>query len=191
MNDRIGSAPDLQRLLAADVLAASTLICTTPDLTRRLLACRRAAPTLGELLVARIGDLPPALGGVQALLLGMDAAALAVLAARAGAVRHARSLLRLLDGAALRALDGVFGSGPRNDALRLHALVAGAPPPDGADPLEAAIPRDGMGCLRAWCGRQPAAVGERVMLLLPAGMVPVGIEAALGADIVDALVAGV
>lgn len=189
MNFPIASLPDSQRLLAADVAAVGALICTTPDLARRLLACCRAAPTIGALVAARIGGLPTAPGSAQAVLLAMDATALAALAARAGAVRHARAVLRLLDGAALRALEGVFGAEPRNDALRLHALVAGAPPPDGAGSLETAIFRDGMGCLRAWCGRQEVAVGGRVMLLLPSGMVPAGAEAALGANIVDAIMA--
>lgn len=185
------SAADLRRLGAADASAVGAMFGTGPDLARLLLACSRAAPALEQLIRARIGELPTGLGSGHAVVLEMDAAALAVLAARAGAVRHAQTLIRVLDGAALRALDAALGPQPRDDALRLHAMVAGVLPPEGDGPLEAAIPRDGIRCLRAWCGRQDVAVGSRVMLLLPAGIAPVGAEAVLGAGIVDALVSGI
>lgn len=185
------STPDVRRLAAADRVALGAMFGTGPELAGLLLGCKRAAPAVDGLIRARIGALPTAPGSVQAVLLGMDAAALAALAARAGAVRHAQALLRELDGVVLRALEAALGAEARDDALRLHAMVAGFPPPEGGGPLEIAIPRDGMRCLRGWCGRQVTAVGSRVALLLPPGIVPVGAEAVLGAGIVDALVAGI
>lgn len=184
-------APDLRRLSAADGIALGAIFGTGPELARLLLACSRAAPAVGRLIHARIGELPTALSSVQAVLMGMDAAGLTVLATRAGAVRHAQALVRLLDGAALRALDAALGPEPRADALRLHAMVAGVAPPGGGGSLVEAIPREGNGCLRAWCGRQDLAVGGRVMLLLSPGVSPIGMEAVLGAAIVEALVAGI
>lgn len=116
----------------------------------------------------------------------MDRDALRALSLRAGAVRHARAVLRVIDGAALRDLVSAIGADARADALRWHSLDPEAPQAGDAMPLGERVGHAGQRCLHGWCDLQPPAIGARVRLLLPDAP-PGGMEAALGARIVETL----
>lgn len=179
----VATAGDTARLRDATDLALGALLSLPAPLVPRLRACARTAAGLEAAGLARLGT-PAATGAVQGRVLGLDRAGVARLALCAGAVWHARAVLRLLDGAALRAFVAEAGEAPRAAALRWHAMAGGA---DTDGPLGAAVARDGWRCLRAWCEAQPAAVSRRVALCMPDGVAAPGGDAAACVRIVEAL----
>ncbi len=166
--------------------ALGSLLDLPAALAGALRRCPRTAGGLQEALRHRLGVLPDELDAAAQRVLGLDGDGLRRLSLRAGAVWHARAVLRLLDGAALRAFVAAVGEAPRAAALRWHEL-AGADPAAEGDPLVARMERDGWRCLHAWCTAQPPAVTRRALPSLPAGIVPMGADAPRGARIVDAL----
>lgn len=155
----------------------------TADLLGRMLAVPRLDAACQRVLERRLGPLPDAMSPAAAAALTMDGFALLGLAQRAGAVWHARAILRAIDRAAVRALLNVIGPSLRLVAIR-HAGLASPPVPAGTgedadgppDParLADAIASDGLACLAAWCAAQPAAISRRLLLRLPC---PVSAEA--------------
>lgn len=181
------SMQDASRLRRAPAAALGLLLGVQPSLADRLRGCRRTALRVERLAVSRLGPSSATLTATQARLLGMDAEALERMSLHAGAVRHARAVLRLIDGPTLRTLAVTLGAGARDAALRWRELVAGGPDPSMDAPLAELAMRDGLRCLHGWCDQQPPYVGARVRLLLPPGASAEGDEAVLGARIVDAL----
>ncbi len=179
--------PDAPRLRQAPAATLGLLLGLSPPLADRLRGCRRTALRAEQLAVSRLGPAAAAVTPAQVRLLAMDAEALGALSRQAGAVRHARAVAHLIDGAALRILAAALGPGARDAALRWRDLVADEPEPCVDAPLAEIAARDGLRCLHGWCDRQPLAVGMRVRLLLQPCVSAGDGEAALGARIVDAL----
>lgn len=160
------------------------------NLLARMLAVPRLEAGCNRLLQERLGPWPdPGLNVVSTkrmtLVRQLDGLALLWLAQQAGAVWHARLILRAIDGVAVRDLVTVIGATLRLVAIR-HAFLA---PEEGRKTIEAEaqaedepadphrlaerIAQDGLGCFAAWCDAQPAAVGQRLLLRLPGpGIVP-------------------
>jgi len=180
----------------------------TADLIARMLAVPRLETRCGHLLRERLGPWPdasgappcPARASVRAAhVRDLDGLALLWLAQQAGAIWHARSILRVIDGVAVRALVSGIGATLRLVAIR-HAALAPAdadgttgvealPVDTLADPelLARRIAHDGIGCLAAWCDAQPPALGQRVLLGLPAPWLPTDAYRAYGPPILDVL----
>lgn len=180
--------PDALRLRQAPATALGLLLDLQPLLADRLRGCRRTALRAEQLAISRLGLSAATLTPAQARLLAMDAEALGALSLQAGAVRHARAVLHLIDGPTLRTLAAALGPGARGAAFRWRDLAANDPDPHADGSLAEMAARDGLRCLHGWCDRQPSAVGVRVRLLLQPEVSASESEAALGARIVDALV---
>lgn len=187
MNSAGHAAYDAPRLRDASPAKLAALLDIAPPLAERLRGCRRIAPRFTLLVAHRLGPLPSALTATQDRLLRMDAQGLQALALRAGAVRHASGVLRVIDGAALRVLTSAIGPDARDAALRWPTLAADAPPADDTAPLAERIGRAGRHCLHEWCDLQPSAIGARVRLLL-LGASSGSAEATLSVRIIEALV---
>lgn len=182
-------------------LGGDALLCRTSDdalgslldlpafLAGALRRCSRTAGGLEDVLQHRLGALPGELDASAQRVLHLDGDGMRRLSLCAGAVWHARAVLCLLDGAALRAFVAAVGEEPRAAALRWHDL-AGATSPAEEEPLVPRMERDGWRCLHAWCMTQPPPVTRRALLLLPAGIVPMGADAHRGSRIVEALAGG-
>ncbi len=187
MNGAQPAMSDALRLRKTPATALGLLLELQPPLADRLRGCHRTALRVEQLAASRLGPPSTTMTSTQARLLAMDTAALRELSLHAGAVRHARAVLSLIDGLSLRTLAANLGPGARGAALRWRELAAGGPDPSVGAPLANLAARDGLRCLHAWCDRQPSAIGMRVRLLVPPGASAEGEEAALGARIVDAL----
>ncbi len=154
-------------------------------LAGRMLANRRLKLRCAELLERRLGSVAPSV--IQATALSLDGRGLTRLARQAGATWHAASIVRLIDGTAVRNLIAAI-----DQELRLFAIrnIALAPPisdevPNDALPQE--IARAGLRCLSAWCGEQPAAVGMRIALRLADHVPPEEPHRTFGPALVDSL----
>ncbi len=178
---------DEARLGSASDEALGALVALPASLVLRLRRCPRTAPGLDAILHRRLAGLLDLLGAAQERVLGLDDEGLRRLALCAGAVRHARSVLHLLDGGALRAFVAALGPEPRAAALRWHDLAGGEVAAPGDGPIEMLVARDGWRCLHAWCEAQPAALARRLALSLPPDVVAMGEAAPLGVRIVEAL----
>lgn len=171
----------------------------TPDLLGRMLAVPRLAAACRRVMDKRLGPLPASLEATAMVASHMDGLALLGLAQRAGAVWHARAVLRVIDGEAVRALVQVIGPAPRLVAIRHSALAPADPLPEadavGDGPpaparLGVLMAADGLCCLHAWCAAQCSALGERILLRLPPASVAVTAAHRLhGPAILDALLA--
>lgn len=181
------AAYDAPRLRDASPARLAALLDIALPLAERLRGCRRIASRFTLLAARRLGPLPNALTTTQDRLLRMDVEALQALALRVGAVRHARGVLRVIDGAEMRALTSAIGPDARDAALRWPTLASDGPPANDPPPLAERIGRAGRHCLHEWCDLQPSAIGVRVRLLLP-GASSGGAEAALSVRIIEALV---
>lgn len=164
------------------------------EMLGRILAVPRLEAACTRLVERRIGPLTGHEHPAGAVVGGMDGLALLWLAQRAGAVWHACAILRVIDGAAVRALVKQIGPVLRDVAIRHAGLAAGiaAGRQDGeelADPAELAgrIASDGLGCVAAWCDAQPPALGRRVLLAMPCAARADARHRAHGPAIVDAL----
>lgn len=174
------------------------------DLLARMLAVPRLEASCSRLLQERLGPWPDApddpaqynsFAARTALVREFDGLALLWLAQQAGAVWNARSILKTIDGTAVRSLVNGIGAKLRLVAI-CHASLAPASvggtaatgdEPADPDGLASCIARDGLGCLATWCGAQPVAVGQRLRLLLPGRGVPADPYQTHGPAIVDAL----
>lgn len=173
------------------------------DLLARMLALPRLEASCSRLLQARLGPWPdppndpaqPSFAARMALLRDVDGLALLWLVQRAGAVWHASSILKTIEGAAVRSLVNSIGATLRLIAIR-HASLAPVhvggtaatdDEPSDRDGLALSIARDGLGCFSAWCDAQPVAVGQRLRLLLPVKEVAADPYRMHGPVIVDAL----
>ena len=122
-----------------------------PGRSRQRLAARFRSrrARLVDVLAGRIRR--TASGDDLSRLLDLDDEAVAELPLRVGCAWHAASILRIVDGAAIRLLAERLGFDPRPGALR-HGprhLVAGVP----AIELPERIGTDGAACLDAWCAQ--------------------------------------
>lgn len=179
-------------------IAEASLMCRTSDdalgslldlpapMVLALRHCPRTATGLEDAVHHRLGALPDKLDAPAQRMLHLDGEELRRLSLCAGAVWHARAVLLLLDGAALRAFVAAVGEEPRAAALRWHDL-AGVISTAEDEPLVARMARDGWRCVHAWCKAQTPSVARRVLLSLPAGITPLGADASRGARIVDRL----
>lgn len=166
--------------------ALASLLELPAPLVEALRRCPRTATGLEDVVRHRLGALPHEPDTAARRILHLDGDGLRRLSLCAGAVWHARAVLHLLDGAALRAFVAEVGEAPRAAALRWHDLAGAAALP-ADEPLAAAVARDGWRCLHAWCTAQPPSVARRVLLSLPAGIVPMHADASRGVRIVVAL----
>jgi hypothetical protein len=147
----------------------------------------RARRRFFELVESRLGAASPT--PVQAAALALDSRGLAELARRTGAVWLAASMVQMIDGPAIRDLVAAIGSELRQFAIHHYAL---APPLSETVPVEALagqIDVAGYRCLSAWCAAQPAPVGRRIALHLPAEVPLAEPFRVHGPGIVDALLA--
>ena len=164
------SAKSLSRTAQPDQLTAALGHLIPVTLAARLQAADRFRTRLDAMLAERFGTVQSP-DAVQERLLAMDAPALALLAAQAGAVWHAEAIARLVNGGAVRALVAAIGQDLRAVALRGRALAVNSDRalssdelPQAPEAIAALIPHSGAACLAAWCKVQPIAVGARVRL---------------------------
>jgi hypothetical protein len=117
----------------------------------------------------------------------LDSSGLTRLASYAGVIWHAKVIVRLIDGTAVRNLIAAIGGEFRSFALNNVVL---APPIDSEITAEA-IPEEiglaGNRCLAAWCAAQPIAVGIRVALRLADGTPPERTHRTFGPAIIDSV----
>jgi YOP proteins translocation protein K (YscK) len=118
-----------------------------------------------ELVEARFGQAAPS--PVQAAMLALDRSGLKALALRAGAVWHGCSIVRLIDGAAIRELVAVIGPQLRLCAIRHFTLAPEVSETIPVSALPEAIAVAGRHCLSAWCSAQATAIARRMALRLP------------------------
>ena len=173
----------LPQATRADRLASLLEDGVTTALAQRLLDTAALRPRLSALLSSRLGlqRIDPKLQRLAA----MSPAQLDQLCLHAGAVWHAAELLRLLDGAAVRALAANLGFDPRPFAAR-HAQLAPAPASSDA-PLAERVAADGRNCLAAWSATLPAPAHRCAELCLPPDTLLDDAHQAHGPRIIDAL----
>ena len=164
--------PQNTESLLPDRVAALLGHGTSGGLASRLLASRRLAARLDEVLQQRLGPLP-ALDAAQARALELDAQGWSLLQQRAGAVWHGNAIAMVVDGRELRALLAEIGEDLRGWALRGRPLAPVAGTVAVAE-IAAAIPAAGAGCLAAWCAAQPDSVRARIELRLAADLPAAG-----------------
>jgi hypothetical protein len=136
-----------------------------------------------DLVGNRLGS--PSPSATQSAALSLDSAGLTRLAGYAGAIWHAKAIVRLIDGIAVRNLIAAIGGELRSFAINNVVL---APPVEGETTTEA-IPEDirldGNRCLAAWCAARPIAVGTRVALRLADDTPPEQTHRTFGPAIID------
>jgi hypothetical protein len=153
-------------------------------LVERMLANRRLKSRCADLVSRRLGPFSPSQS--QGAALSLDGPSLTKLAHHVGAIWHAASIVRLIDGAAVRKLIDRIGPELRLSAIRNIALAPPLPADDiASEALPTAIALAGQCCLAAWCDTQPTAVGVRIALRLAPHEPPQASHRAFGPAIVD------
>lgn len=120
-------------------------------------------------------------------LLSLDGLGLMGLAHQAGTIWHGRMIVMMIDGTAVRGLVDAIGPGLRSFAIVHAGLAPVSTQPIAVGTLPEAIASDGLACLVAWCGAQPAPVAQRLMLRLVSCAAPSDAHRAAGPAIIDAL----
>jgi hypothetical protein len=160
----------------------------TADLVDRLVRTPRLRVELAGLIASRLGALGP-LDPMQARIMAMREQDVTDLAAKAGAVWHAGSIARIVDGAKRRVLVSLLGE--EHYKLALAAATerpAAAALPDVPEIIAEAIANDGAACLAAWCAHQPPALRGRLDLIRPVAL-PGPAHMAAGPQIIARLLA--
>lgn len=148
----------------------------------------RLADRCAELIDGRLGPVSPsAISAPQAHALSLDSSGLTLLSRRAGAIWHASTISRLVDGVLVRSLVAMIGAELRQVALDNLALAPAIPEGISIETMQQSIARDGIFCVSTWCAIQPAAVGTRIALRLPGDVKPQALHHEFGPAIIDAL----
>ncbi len=155
------------------------------ELLIRITSFRRLASRCGRLIDDRLG--PFTASPEQQRMLSLDGLGLMGVAHQAGTIWHARTIVRVIDGPAVRGLLASIGSRLRSFAIAHVGSAPEATQPVQIDALPAFIASDGLACLVAWCEVQPAAVGERLILRLGACAVADDRHRVAGPAIIDTL----
>lgn len=155
------------------------------DLLIRIGSSLRLASHCVRLIDERLGPVDASAGQREAL--SLDGLGLMGLAHQAGTIWHARAIVQVIDGPAVRSLVGAIGPGLRSFAIAHAGLAPMSTQPVGVEALPASIASDGLGCLAAWCDAQPSPVGQRLVLRLCVHAAPDNRHRVAGPAIIDAL----
>jgi hypothetical protein len=155
------------------------------ELVQRMLSNQHLTVRCGELVRGRLGLPTPS--ALQVVALSLDTTGLTRLAHHAGAIWHAASVARLIDGSAVRDLIAAIEPQLRLFAIRNNALAPPIIDDLAPDALPEDIVRSGQRCLAAWCAAQPASVGVRIVLRLASDLAPHHSHREFGPALVDSL----
>lgn len=152
-----------------DTVLAARLMGISEHTFQRLTACVYTRDLLYGTFKEKLGgDLPAGLSGVQGYLLAQDREGLSTLALRLGCVCYAQTILSVIAGETLRKLADLTTPYVMQDAAWGSTFSSPSKGPENLDQLVPLMRNSGLACLRVWCEGQPAAVGRRVSLSLPA-----------------------